>query len=240
MRVAKRWRYLILIGAAIALIDQGTKFLAVRALTPGIGRAYLAEQAQALPRAEQPKAIDEIPLLEQLRLFYRSVHGPCQGPIERIEGLGECPTVTVVEGLWNWHYVENKGAAWGLLATASETVRVPFFILVSLGAITFILTFFRKLPDDQLLFIISLSLIFGGAVGNFVDRLHLNYVIDFVDWHVGSSHWPTFNFADAAITTGVGLIVVQWLRDSAQAKDAAKPKPTGVDSKGESAAERTS
>jgi signal peptidase II len=48
----------------------------------------------------------------------------------------------------------------------------------------------------------------GGAIGNFIDRLHLAYVIDFIDWYVGRTHWPTFNFADAAITSGVGLLIV--------------------------------
>jgi signal peptidase II len=125
----------------------------------------------------------------------------------------------VVGDLWNWRYVENKGAAWGLLAGASDKLRVPFFILVSLGAIAFIISFFRKLPETQLLLIVSLSLVFGGAIGNFMDRLHLNYVIDFIDWHIGPSHWPTFNFADSAITTGVALLVIQWIRDWAAGRN---------------------
>jgi signal peptidase II len=223
--VAKRWKYLIAIGIAIAVVDQGTKFLAVKNLTPGIQNAYVSSH---LPMLEDDKkqALESLGFFNQLGIFYTSVKEPCAQPQTR------CPAVSVVNGFWNWRYVENKGAAWGLLATASETVRVPFFILVSVVAIAFIITFFRKLPDSQRLLIISLSLVFGGAIGNFIDRLHLNYVIDFVDWYVGTSHWPTFNFADAAITTGVALLVIQWIRDWAAGKDARKDEASAESSAG--------
>ena len=56
------------------------------------------------------------------------------------------------------------------------------------------------------------SLVLGGALGNFVDRLHLSYVIDFIDWYViydgRPLHWPTFNVADAAISSGVGMLIL--------------------------------
>jgi signal peptidase II len=67
---------------------------------------------------------------------------------------------------------------------------------------------------------VALALVFGGALGNLVDRLHLTYVIDFIDWHVGDAHWPTFNVADAAITVGVGLLMLEWLREARQARGA--------------------
>jgi signal peptidase II len=210
--VALRWKLLIAIGLSVALIDQATKFLAVRNLTPGIGRAYLSS-LNAPPAENDPdKVVAGMDLSDQLKLFYGSVREPCSN------GLTRCPSVSMVSGFWNWRYVENKGAAWGLLSGVSEAVRIPFFILVSIIAITFIIAFFRKLPDSQLLLIVSLSLVFGGAIGNFVDRLHLNYVIDFIDWYIGTNHWPTFNFADAAITSGVALLVIQWIRDWATGK----------------------
>jgi signal peptidase II len=211
--VALRWKLLIVIGLLVALIDQGTKFLAVRNLTPGIARAYLAsQQSPVVPESDEHKVIEGLSLTDQLGLFYGAVREPCASSLSR------CPSVAMVSGFWNWRYVENKGAAWGLLAGVSEAVRIPFFILVSVVAIAFIIVFFRKLPDTQLLMIISLSLVMGGAIGNFVDRLHLNYVIDFIDWYLGTNHWPTFNFADAAITTGVVLLVIQWTRDWAAGK----------------------
>jgi signal peptidase II len=216
--VGTRWKYLIAIGLSVAIIDQWTKFLAVRHLTPGVQNALFAAQTVPLSIEKKKEMLDNLGFFEELGLFYGSVKEPCTQP------LAHCPVVGLVSGFWNWRYAENKGAAWGLLATASETVRVPFFILVSLVAIAFIITFFRKLPDTQRLLIISLSLVFGGAIGNFVDRLHLNYVIDFIDWHIGNSHWPTFNFADSAITTGVALLMIQWIRDWAHGKQAEKEK----------------
>ena len=113
------------------------------------------------------------------------------------------------------------GAAWGLLAKASDAVRVPFFLFVSLAAMIFIVAFLRKLEEEQLLLMVSLALVFGGALGNFIDRLHLAYVIDFIDWYVGTKHWPTFNFADAAITTGVGFMILEWIRDALRARQRA-------------------
>lgn len=215
--MATRWKVLLLIGISVAVIDQWTKFLAVKHLTPGISRAHLATLSPAPPTLEEQKTVvDALSFTDELAYFYAKVKGPCPGPTMR------CPTVKVVDGFWNWRYVENPGAAWGLLSGASESVRIPFFIVVSIAAIAFIVTFFRKLPDSQTLLIISLSLVFGGAIGNFIDRLHLNYVIDFIDWYIGANHWPTFNFADAAITTGVALLVIQWIRDWAAGKNASE------------------
>jgi signal peptidase II len=225
--VARRWKILIVVGLFVALTDQWTKFLAVRNLTPGIARAHFGDRPDAsLNATDAASALASVGVGAQLAHFYGRVKGPCSPPVSR----ASCPTVAVVNGFWNWRYVENPGAAWGLLSGASESVRVPFFLLVSVAAIAFIVTFFRKLPDNQLLLIVSLSLVFGGAIGNFIDRLHHNYVIDFIDWYVGPNHWPTFNFADAAITTGVALLVIQWIRDWAagrtQAAESASAEPS--------------
>ncbi|NJK88953.1 MAG: signal peptidase II [Myxococcales bacterium] len=133
---------------------------------------------------------------------------PCRGA-----GL-DCPTLEVVDGFWYWRYVQNPGAAWGVLRDAPENLRVPFFFFVSVAAIVFILAFFRKLEDQQHLTIVALSLVFGGAIGNFIDRIHLSYVIDFIDWYIGTYHWPTFNIADSAISCGVVLLMIEWIRDA--------------------------
>ncbi|MFA6032370.1 MAG: signal peptidase II, partial [Myxococcota bacterium] len=106
---------------------------------------------------------------------------------------------------------ENPGAAWGVFATASESFRLPFFIGVSLLAVVFIVYFYTKVDRSARLMQCSLALIMGGAIGNFIDRIRFNYVVDFIDWFYGARHWPTFNIADAAISAGVALMIISVL-----------------------------
>jgi signal peptidase II len=132
--------------------------------------------------------------------------------------------VTVIEGFWRFKYTENAGAAWGLFRDSSASFRIPFFIIVSLAAIGFILWFFKKLEPRQKLLPLAVSLVLGGAIGNLIDRVIMGKVIDFIDWYLvfdgpvdlglftittGEKHWPTFNVADAAISVGVVLLIVE-------------------------------
>ncbi|MGA3122137.1 MAG: signal peptidase II [Polyangiaceae bacterium] len=106
----------------------------------------------------------------------------------------------------------NRGGAWGLLQTTSENVRRPFFLLVSVAAIAFIMTLYRRLHAHQLALKWGLPLVLGGALGNVLDRIRYGHVIDFIDVHVTlkgvEHHWPTFNVADIAICVGVGLMAL--------------------------------
>lgn len=205
--MSSRWKVLIAVGLALTLADQWSKYLAVAHLTPGI--ALAASGADRAPPPDEVERIQsEVGALQGLAYFYTEIRHPCRVPGAR------CGSVTVIPGFWDHRYVENPGAAWGLLANASESIRVPFFLLVSLGAVGFIVAFFRRLRDDQHLMVWALSLVFGGAIGNLIDRLHLSYVVDFIDWYVGTHHWPTFNVADAGITTGVALLMLEWVREA--------------------------
>jgi signal peptidase II len=217
--VARRWKILIAVGFALVLADQWTKYLAVRHLTPGIAQAA-ADTDDPLPAARVEAISAEVGFFEGLGYFYGEVRHPCRGRTSAV-----CPTVKVIDGFWSFRYVENPGAAWGLLSGASPSVRVPFFLLISFGAVVFIIGFFRKLDDGQHLLVWSLSLVFGGAIGNLIDRLHLSYVVDFIDWYAGAYHWPTFNVADAGITTGVALLMLEWLRDALRARKADSAPP---------------
>lgn len=214
--MARRWKILIVVGLVLTLADQWTKYLAVRHLTPGVAMAA-ADTDDRMTKAEVDEVVAGVGVFEGVAAFYGEIRHPCDRQARAV-----CPTVRVVDGFWNHRYVENPGAAWGLLANASESVRVPFFLLVSTGAVVFIIFFFRKLEDDQHLMIWSLSLVFGGAIGNLIDRLHLSYVVDFIDWYVGTAHWPTFNVADAGITSGVVLLMLEWLRDTVRARKPAE------------------
>jgi signal peptidase II len=120
-------------------------------------------------------------------------------------------TVHVMPG-FDLRYARNPGAAWGLLADVSETYRRPFFVGVSLLAMAFIVFTYTRAGVEQRRLRLALALILGGAVGNFIDRVAIGYVVDFVDWHARLfgrvRHWPTFNIADAGITIGVVLLAL--------------------------------
>jgi signal peptidase II len=123
----------------------------------------------------------------------------------------------------------NQGGAWGFLHDAPAIVRRPFFVLVSLVAIAFIVSLYRKVQSGQWTLIWGLPLVLGGALGNLTDRITRIGVVDFVDyrarwvewmnemiakvspqWTV-TDHWPTYNVADIAICVGVGLMALDVL-----------------------------
>jgi signal peptidase II len=113
----------------------------------------------------------------------------------------------VIPGFFNLTRVHNTGAAFGLLAGQASPVRTFFFLTVSFLALGVVLWMFLRLPPDQKVELVALSLIFGGALGNVVDRARLGEVIDFIDVYYRSYHWPAFNVADSAITVGVILLL---------------------------------
>jgi signal peptidase II len=118
---------------------------------------------------------------------------------------------TVFESWFNFKLAGNKGAAFGLFNGMSDSYRVLFFVIISLVAVAVIITLYRK-ADGEKLQRFALTMILGGAVGNLIDRIRLGYVIDFIDWHYGAKHWPTFNIADVAISVGVGLLLIDSFR----------------------------
>lgn len=122
---------------------------------------------------------------------------------------------TVLEGMVRLTYVQNRGAAFGILSDAEIPYQAVLFSLVSLLALIAIAAYAWRMPVDSRLPHTALSLVMGGAVGNLIDRARLGYVIDYVDVFWGSYHWPAFNVADAAITVGVALLIVDILKNPA-------------------------
>ncbi len=125
------------------------------------------------------------------------------------------PPMSVIEGKtfnMGFQLARNKGGAWGLLQTASENLRRPFFLLVSALAIGFIVYLFSRLQPRQRALRWGLPLVLGGALGNVFDRIRYGFVIDFIDVHIlrdgKEHHWPTFNVADIAICVGVALMAI--------------------------------
>jgi len=112
-------------------------------------------------------------------------------------------------------HVGNTGSAFGLLAN-----QTFLLIIIGIASLFVILLFLRYLPQVTTLSMASIGLIWGGALGNLVDRLHLGFVTDFIDFRLwGSFHWPAFNIADAAITVGVFLLIYSLYRSGVFRKD---------------------
>jgi len=118
----------------------------------------------------------------------------------------------IMPGLFNLTYLHNSGAAFGFLAGNHGPWRQIFFVLIAFAALVFILVAFKHFRHKSLLYIYSLGLIGGGAVGNLIDRLRFGYVIDFLDFYVKGHHWPAFNVADSAICVGVGMFLLAEIR----------------------------
>ena len=120
--------------------------------------------------------------------------------------------IEVIPGFLSLTFAKNKGGAWGLLQDEPEAVRRPFFFSISLLAVIFIVSLYRRLTPDQTALKWGLPLVLGGALGNLVNRIQYNYVVDFIDvyakWGGENHHWPTFNVADVAIVAGVGLMAI--------------------------------
>jgi signal peptidase II len=186
-----RAKVFAIIAAAVFVVDQWTKFWAVGRLT----------QAFHSPAGT-------LGFAGQVARFWHHKHPTRDG------------AVTVLDDFWHFRYVENPGAAWGFLARSADWFRTPFFLIVSVVAMYFIVSYFRKSETWQRVLRVALALVFGGAVGNFFDRIRLGYVIDFIDWHwYDRATWPTFNIGDSAISVGVGLLIVDMLLQKQRARE---------------------
>lgn len=138
-------------------------------------------------------------------------------------------TLTLLNDYLDFTYAENCGGAWGLLHGARESLRRPFFLLVTILAVAYIVHLYRTLERGQRVMKIALPLVLGGAIGNLVDRVRLGYVVDFIHMHWRHrSHWPTYNVADIAITVGIGLMLLEYIlepRRAARERKAAESTP---------------
>ena len=129
--------------------------------------------------------------------------------------LGE--SVPVIRDIFHITYVRNTGAAFGIFREMGELFRQLFFLSMPPIAMVIIVMMLRNVENHDRWQIFSLSLIFGGAIGNYIDRLRFGYVIDFLDFHYKEVwSYPAFNVADSAIVSGVFvLLVLMTLRDRA-------------------------
>ena len=120
--------------------------------------------------------------------------------------LKDQPAYNIIDGMLEFNYLENRGAAFGMLQ--NQKVFFVFVALVFLGVILFVM--FRT-PDDRKYFKlhILLTMIAGGAIGNMIDRLRFDYVVDFI--YIVLINFPVFNIADMYVTFATAILIIEVL-----------------------------
>jgi signal peptidase II len=117
----------------------------------------------------------------------------------------------IIPNLLDFTHVQNTGAAFGLMNAAEFPYKSAVMILVATLALVAISLYARQLGNEERLSRYGLALILGGAFGNLIDRAVSGYVVDFVDVYWGDAHFWAFNLADAAITIGAVLVLLEML-----------------------------
>ncbi len=117
--------------------------------------------------------------------------------------------VQVIPGFFRVTHVENRGAAFGLFAESPSVWKTSVLIVLSLAAIAVIAVLLWKSSYRLNSTVIGLSLILGGAAGNFWDRIVRGRVVDFLHFYAGQYTWPDFNVADSAIVVGAIILIAE-------------------------------
>ena len=138
--------------------------------------------------------------------------------------LGE--SLEVIPGCFDLRYAHNTGAAWGIFSGKANGLAI-FSIAMLVLMVVFRRKIFAPVPAGRVIF----GLLCGGIVGNLADRLFRGHVVDFLDFHWGPHHFPTFNVADSALCIGTALfLIVTFVADhraKLQAAEGAKPPDAG-------------
>ncbi|EHJ07053.1 signal peptidase II [Staphylococcus simiae] len=108
----------------------------------------------------------------------------------------------------------NNGAAWGILSG-----KMGFFYIITVIILIVLIYFFIKEAQFNLFLQVAISLLFAGALGNFIDRLFNGQVVDFIDTNIFGYDFPIFNIADSSLTIGVIFVIIALLKDSSNNKD---------------------
>lgn len=109
-----------------------------------------------------------------------------------------------IEGVFDFFYIRNEGAGWGILQG-----QMWFFYIVTLFIMAYVVYLIYKHRQSNLWLKITYGLLLGGALGNFIDRLLLGYVIDM--FRLSFINFPIFNIADVALSVGIFLLIIQVL-----------------------------
>ena len=155
------------------------------AIAATLAAGVLAAETPALDPSERPDAGEHIALLDR--------------------------SIDLIPGFMKLVYAENPGAAWGFMRDAGDTMRLVFFSVVAIVAAFAMIWAIWTGWMGSAFGTLALGAILGGALGNLVDRLRYQVVVDFVLNYIGDARWPVYNIADVAISAGVALILIEML-----------------------------
>lgn len=126
-----------------------------------------------------------------------------------IKHLKDGKDITVIRNFFDFQYVENRGAAFGIFQGRQYILSIITSIVI-IGLIIYLI----KNRQSSKLLNISLAMIIGGALGNLYDRISYNYVVDFISWHYKDVYyWPNFNIADILVVVGTALMALYIIKD---------------------------
>lgn len=158
---------------------------------------------------------------EVYQATHRLIHGfgTTPGEVDASNGAPASEPSPTVSKNWlefNFTYLRNHGAVWGIFSDMPDVWRLGLFYTVTVIAVGGVLFLFRRTPPSNTLYRTALVFILAGALGNFIDRLVLTYVIDFLhfQWRIWGWEYsfPVFNVADISIDIGIGLMILDLIR----------------------------
>lgn len=120
-----------------------------------------------------------------------------------VEKMNPTESIVIIENFFKITSHRNSGAAWGILQD-----QMIFFYIITLVVVIGIIYYMQKYAKKSGLLALALSLLLGGAIGNFIDRLFRKEVVDFLDFKIINYNYPIFNIADSALFIGVGVLII--------------------------------
>lgn len=123
-------------------------------------------------------------------------------------------SITIIENVLYITSHRNRGAAWGILQG-----QMWLFYVITIVVIVAIMYYLHKAARGKMLLGVSLALMLGGAIGNFIDRVFRKEVVDFIHTYIFNYNFPVFNIADSSLVIGVILLMIQMLLDERGSKE---------------------
>jgi len=147
-----------------------------------------------------------------LALFIIAIDQLTKWLVVRTMEVGE--SISVIEGFFSITSHRNSGAAWGIFEG-----QMFLFYIITIVVVLGVVYFMQKYAKHDNVLAFGLSFILGGAIGNFIDRLIHQEVVDFFDFTIFNYNFPIFNIADSALTIGVVLVIIAMILDERRKKE---------------------